>query len=163
MCAQNIKVGEFQLAQLERAPAGADIEISFTYNLNGELEVVARALGRERRVVLQPSANHLTDVEKRRARARIDKRWATRAENEGQRAPASANSNTEERARSAPLYATVAELLAKAENQRSKLSGAPRARMDVLLIEMRAALIADDQHAVSTVEQALTNLLFELL
>lgn len=87
MCAQNIKVGEFQLAQLERAPAGADVEISFTYNLNGELEVVARALGRERRVVLQPSANHLTDVEKRSARDRIDRRWATRADDDRQQAP----------------------------------------------------------------------------
>jgi len=164
MCAQNIKVGEFELAQLERAPAGADIEISFSYNLNGELEVVARALGRARRVLLQPSANHLTDSEKQTARDRLDRRWTARANGSGQSVNVSPDTGSSQaRARATPLFAKVAELLAKAENQRPSLSGAPRARLDVLLLEMHAALVANDERAVDTVEHALTNLLFELI
>jgi hypothetical protein len=42
------------------------------------------------------------------------------------------------------------------------LSPGPRTRLDVLLLEMRSALIANDERAVGVVEQALTNLLFEL-
>jgi hypothetical protein len=56
----------------------------------------------------------------------------------------------------------VAPLFAKAEQLLPTLSPGPRTRLDVLLLEMRSALIANDERAVGVVEQALTNLLFEL-
>ena len=79
MCAQNIKVGEFELELVDRAPAGADVEISFSYNLSGELEVVARALGHQRRVVMRPSPEHLSESEKAAARSRLESRWASQS------------------------------------------------------------------------------------
>jgi molecular chaperone DnaK len=164
MCVQNLKVGEFELERLERAPAGADVEISFSYNLSGELEVIARALGRERRVVMRPSAQHLSDAEKATARARLEKRWASDTQPAGAD-PSTATtppSSVAERARRAPLYSRVAPLVTKAEGLLTKVGAGPRARLEVLLLEMRAALIANDERAVATVEQALTNLLFEL-
>jgi molecular chaperone DnaK len=162
ICAQNIKVGEFELEQLERAPAGADVEISFSYNLSGELEVVAKALGQQRRVTMRPSARHLDETEKVAARGRIERRWkgGERALDQTASTHATAHSAAE-RARSAPLYSRVAPLVSKAERRLPQLSSGAQARLEVLLLEMRAALIANDERAVATVEQALTSLLFE--
>jgi len=165
MCANNLKVGEFELQLVDRAPAGAPVEISFSYNLNGELEVTASALGASRRVVMRPSPQHLTDAEKKVARARLEKKWAAEPP-----PPSNATGETQtpamaaldERARHSPLYPRVAPLFAKAEQVLPGLAAGPRTRLDVLLLEMRTALIANDERAVGVIEQALTNLLFEL-
>jgi molecular chaperone DnaK (HSP70) len=163
MCAQNIKVGEFELEQLNRAPAGADVEISFSYNLSGELEVVAKALGRQRGVTMRPSSRHLSDAEKAKARDRLARRWAgSKPETQSESAHSGASHSAAERARSAPLYPSVASLMSKAEGCLPRISSGVKARLEVLLLEMRAALIANDERAVRAVEQALTNVLFEL-
>jgi molecular chaperone DnaK len=165
LCADNLKVGEFELDQLDRAPAGADIEIAFSYNLSGELEVVAKALGRERKVLLKPSAQHMSDTEKASAKARLNARWDTRggeASNTARSAGGPGPSPAVDAARQAPLYGMVAPLIEKAEALRPQVGAGPKARLDVLLLEMRAALVANDSRAVATVQQVLTNLLFEL-
>ena len=164
LCANNLKVGEFELQLVERARAGADVEISFSYNLNGELEVVATSLGASRRVVMRPSPQHLSEQEKRIARARLEQRWPTTTAPpaNGPAEPATSASSVVERARHAPLYHRVAPLIAKAEQLLPTLAAGPRTRLDVLLLELRTALIANDERAVGVVEQALTNLLFEL-
>ncbi len=41
-CSDNIFVGDFQLEDIKQVPAGAPIDIEFSYNLSGELEVSAR-------------------------------------------------------------------------------------------------------------------------
>ncbi|HEY6785286.1 MAG TPA: Hsp70 family protein [Gemmatimonadales bacterium] len=161
MCAANTKVGEFELADLEPAPAGADVEVSFTYNLNGELEVVARALGREGRVVLKPSATRLSDDEKAAARARLA-RWGADGRPEKAAEPPADPTSIAEQARRAPLYPRVKALIERAERGAPTLAAGVKTRVEVLLLEMRAALIANDERAVGVVEQALTNLLFEL-
>lgn len=161
MCAANTKVGEFELADLEPAPAGADVEVSFTYNLNGELEVVARALGREGRVVLKPSATRLSDDEKAAARARLA-RWGADGRPEKPAEPPADPTSIAEQARRAPLYPRVKALIERAERSAPTLATGVKTRVEVLLLEMRAALIANDERAVGVVEQALTNLLFEL-
>jgi molecular chaperone DnaK len=164
MCANNLKVGEFELQLVERAPAGAPVEISFSYNLNGELEVVAKSLGASRRVVMRPSPQHMSEGEKQAARTRLEQTWAAAPPPPANAAsePAPPGSTLAERARHAPLYPRVAPLFAKAEQLLPGLSAGPRTRLDVLLLEMRTALIANDERVVGVVEQALTNLLFEL-
>lgn len=161
MCAANTKVGEFELADLEPAPAGADVEVSFTYNLNGELEVVARALGREGRVVLKPSATRLSGDEKAAARARLA-RWGADGRPEKAADPPADPTSIAEQARRAPLYPRVKALIERAERSAPTLTAGVKTRVEVLLLEMRAALIANEERAVGVVEQALTNLLFEL-
>jgi molecular chaperone DnaK len=164
LCANNLKVGEFELQLVERAPAGAPVEISFSYNLNGELEVVAKSLGASRRVVMRPSPQHMSEGEKQAARSRLEKTWAAAPPPPANAAsePAPPGSTLAERARHAPLYPRVAPLFAKAEQLLPGLSAGPRTRLDVLLLEMRTALVANDERVVGVVEQALTNLLFEL-
>jgi molecular chaperone DnaK len=164
LCANNLKVGEFELQLVERAPAGAPVEISFSYNLSGELEVVAKSLGASRRVVMRPSPQHMSEGEKQAARARLEKTWAAAPPPPANAAsePAPPGSTLAERARHAPLYPRVAPLFAKADQLLPGLSEGPRTRLDVLLLEMRTALVANDERAVGVVEQALTNLLFEL-
>ena len=63
----NEHVGEFVLEGLPPGPAGAAIEVEFSYNLSGELEVVARAKqwGLEKRVRMRPSKRQLSGAEKR--------------------------------------------------------------------------------------------------
>ena len=164
LCTNNLKVGEFELLLAERAPAGADVEISFSYNLNGELEVVASALGASRRVVMRPSPQHMSDQEKQVARDRLEKKWAAQAPlagNTAGEAMTPATTSLVERARHSPLYPRVAALLAKAEQLLPTLPAGPRTRLDVLLLELRTGLIANDERAVGIVEQAITNLLVE--
>ena len=160
LCRDNVKIGEFELQGLDRAPAGAAVEISFSYNLNGELEVLARALGQERRVTMKPSSQHLSDEDKAAAAAKLERHWAL--DEAVQKPSAQTSPSTRERARMTPLYPAVAALITRAERALPNTAGGAQARLEVLLLEMRAALIANDKHAVKAAEEAITNLLFDM-
>lgn len=162
LCSDNLKVGEFELEGLEKAPAGASIEISFSYNLNGELEVFAKALGKERMVTMRPSAQHLSDEDKAAATARLQRRWSGSPAPATTADPSRRDTTTKERARNSPLYGSVAPLMQRAEGTLPTLKGGVQARLEVLLLEMRVALIANDRRALKASEEAVTNLLFDL-
>ncbi len=162
LCSDNLKVGEFELQGLERAPAGASVEVSFSYNLSGELEVTARGLGQERRVVMRPNSQQLSEAEKVSARSRLENRWSRSQSSLPDSAASPRAQSTQDRARLSPLYPQIAPLMTRAESALPSLQGGQRARLEVLLLEARAALIAGDRQMLRTVEEALTNLLFEL-
>lgn len=50
----------------------------------------------------------------------------------------------------------------RAEGTLPTLKGGVQARLEVLLLEMRVALIANDRRALKASEEAVTNLLFDL-
>lgn len=184
MCAENEPVGEF-MHPMKPAPAGAEVEIEISYDLNGAATVVACDVrtGKKTRCEMQPSRLRMSDDGRRDAKARIDRQWragarppATQAGRPspgraspsvpgagavGASAPGS-TSTSDANWQSSPLYSRVAALMTFAEKQAASLGDRPRQQVTALLAGMRAALHANDEQALSQQEQQLTNLLFEL-
>ncbi len=164
LVARNEPVGEFVLDGLPPAPAGAPIEIEFSYNLSGELEVVARAVqwGLEKRVRMQPSRRHLSTDQKATARARLDRLWAEPLGKSADPTPASRTAGQEPRWRTSRHYSRVAALLTHAERRLPTLGPDDASRVAALIRSMRAALERDDETALDRDERTLTDLLFDL-
>lgn len=70
---KNLKIGELQVNGVPPGPAGQEVYIRFTYDLNGILEVEAYAAGSEQkfRTVLTESAADMTDTELQQAIANL--------------------------------------------------------------------------------------------
>jgi molecular chaperone DnaK len=166
-CADNDFVGEFFHEDLTPAPAGLEVEVEMSYNLNGIVEVVAREPGatpvRETRCEMRPNRASLTSGDKERARARVDHLWAGSAGFGG--APREAAPAAPAQAPSweaSPLFPKVAALLGHAGKSLARLDGAPKVKVNRLVNEVKAALTANDEGALAKAEQELIDTLFEL-
>lgn len=166
LATDNEPVGDFVLDGLPAASAGAVIEIEFSYNLSGELEVVARApqWRLERRVLMRPSSRHLSTSDKADAKRRLERLWTQPLPTGASPAPEAARSalNGEPLWRTARQYSRVAALMTHAERRLPTLDADQAARVAVLIRSLRSALEADDEHGVEQSERALTDLLFDL-
>ena len=179
MCSDNEPIDDF-LHPMKPAPAGATLEIEFSYNLNGVVEIVVRdcQTGLETKRAVRPAKLRMSASEKDTAKRRLDNRWKnTSAAAAAPPPPAQRSSatpvgpsaapktgGTEDNGewRSSPLYPRVQALMAFAEKQMTSLSGQQRAQVDELVRKMRAALAANNAAALDAHEQKLTDLLFEL-
>lgn len=157
----NLRVGEVMLPLDTPGPAGQPIEVEFSYNLNGDLEVAARDLqsGREMRSTLQPMPERLSEAERETARDRLQELWG-----KTKSSPELGSGSPREAAmwRQSPLFPSVEALLNHAEKQHEILDPPEAARLNHLMNEMKAALERNDESAVRRVEQTMTDLLFEL-
>jgi len=163
IAADNQPVGEFVLDGLPPVAAGAPLEIEFSYNLSGELDVVARAKqwSLEKRVTMRASSRHLSSVDKIASRKRLEAIWNGVPVNPVQ--PVASDVPPEEpKWRTSRQYSRVAALMAHAERRLPTLAEAPAARVATLIRSMRAALARDDESAVDADERALTDVLFDL-
>jgi molecular chaperone DnaK len=163
-CSENDFVGEFFHENLTPAPAGLEVEVEMSYNLNGMVEVVAREPGattpRETRCEMRPNRTSLTPDAKRQAKARVDHLWTASAGLGA--APAAAAPPRAASWEASPLFAKVAPLLGHAEKSLAKLDGAAKVQVNHLVNEVKAALAANDGGALAKAEQALIDALFEL-
>lgn len=157
----NLRVGEVVLPLDTPGPAGQPIEVEFSYNLNGDLEVAARDLqsGKEMRSTLQPMPERLSDTERETARDRLQELWggsenAAAGRRESQPEPGTW--------RQSPLFPSIEALMSHAEKQHESLEPPQAARLNHLMNEMKAALERNDEPAVRRVEETMTDLLFEL-
>lgn len=158
---ENLRVGEVGLPLETPGPAGQPIEVEFSYNLNGDLEVAARDLqsGKEIRSTLQPMPERLSESEKETARDRLQELWG---QSEGESASQLESSKPATEWRESPLFSSVEALMNHAQKQHESLDTPAAARLEHLMNEMKAALERNDDPAVRRVEQAMTDLLFEL-
>jgi molecular chaperone DnaK len=159
----NEPVGEFTLDGLPPVPAGAPIEVEFSYNLSGELEVVARApqWGLEKKVMMRPSKRHLSEPDKAKAKKRLEKIWRGPLPDTPTAQPVNTASG-EPRWRTSRQYSRVAALLTHAERKLPSLATEQADQVAALIRSMRVALEHDDERAVDRDERALTDLLFDL-
>ena len=165
MAADNDHVGDFVLDGLPACRAGAPIEVEFSYNLSGELEVVARAVQwrLEKRVIMQPSTRSLSPTEKASARRRLNRLWSEpRTPAEAASTSAAARSEGEAGWRTSRHYSRVAALMTLAERKLPTLAPEAATRVAALIKSMRAALAKDDEPALERDERALTDVLFDL-
>ncbi len=166
-CTENEFVGEFYHDDLTPAPAGLEVEVEMSYNLDGIVEVVAREPRsnpvRETRCEMRPNRATLTSADRERAKARVEQLWGGAA---GPRvaamgaAPAAAADAPAWAA--SPLLPKVAPLLRHAEKSLSKLEGTSKVKVEHVVDEVKAALAANDAAALAKAEQALIDALFEL-
>lgn len=161
----NVPVGEFTVEGLPAAPKGMPVEIEFSYNLSGELHVVARLphASIERRVVMRPSPCHLSHAEKIRGMDRLDRLWSpggsARLAAGDAKVPATGDSS---RWRTSRHYSRVAALMTHAERKLPQLPDRVSERVADLIRELRRSLIDDDEKVLELTERALTDVLFDL-
>jgi molecular chaperone HscC len=85
--AENLLLGEFEVTGIPPGPAGESLDVRFTYDLNGVLEVEATVVATKRKVthVIAKHAKGLTEEQVRRAVAAMEKLKAHPREEEANR------------------------------------------------------------------------------
>jgi molecular chaperone DnaK len=164
MVSQNEHVGEFVLEGLPPSPAGSPVEIEFSYNLSGELEVVARAKqwNLESRVKMRPSRRHLSTEQKSASRARLDRAFADNAGRSMPLTPVTNTPGSEPGWRTSRHYSRVAALLGAADRALPTLPAERVAEVSALVRSIRGALERDDVALLERDERTLTDILFNL-
>jgi molecular chaperone DnaK len=165
MVSQNEHVGEFVLEGLPPSPAGSPVEIEFSYNLSGELEVTARARqwGLERRVTMKPSRRHLSPEQKASSRARLDRAFTEHVGRSMPEAPQQVpGASSEPGWRTSRHYSRVAALLGAADRALPTLAPEKASEVASLVRAIRGALERDDVQLLERDERTLTDLLFDL-
>ncbi|MGK0361825.1 MAG: molecular chaperone HscC [Bradymonadia bacterium] len=75
LCAQNTHLGEYLINELPKAPAGETaVDVRFTYDLNGILEVEMQVVGRDEKthLVIEQKPGKLSNTQLKAARAAMD-------------------------------------------------------------------------------------------
>jgi molecular chaperone HscC len=139
LCRDNVKLGEYMMDFLPRLPAGeAAIEVRFTYDLNGILEVESTVPGTEIRRVLvieqRPGTLSRRQIEEaRKAMQRLKFH------------PRDALPNRTALARADALY--------------TEITGPARAQLGAATAELRLALETQDSKVINTTREALNALI----
>ena len=176
MCRDNTPVGDFR-HRITPAPAGASIEVSITYNLNGRAIVTARdpRSGHETTAEMAAVPERMSGEQREAGRRRLESRWAQTGAGaatptlaqppEASAAPLSTTSRAPAEAldwRARPLYEPIAPLATHAERRLPTLPDEARDRVRDLLRALREAVLAGDTARVAAAERRLTDVLFDL-
>lgn len=168
-CEDNLPITDFH-HPMEPAPAGAEVEIELSYDLSGQVVILARdpRTGKETKVEARVGDGRLSADERRASQARVDTRWhaSSTAQAKGTEESASdstqASPPTDERWKASHLYPHVAALMSHATRHMDSYPPNVREKVERQLAEMRSALVKNDAKALDEVERRLTDLLFEL-
>jgi hypothetical protein len=164
-CTQNQFVGEIELDLVGRGPAGEEIEVEFSYDLNNLLtvKVTEVATGKSAEGVVRPQRERMSEGQKAAARARLDhKVGGIGVSGVGTAAVNGVPPADGPGWRTGPLWAKVAALVSHAEKRHPMLSGEARMRVAQLLDRIEGAVRSGDAAGLQQAERALTDLLFEL-
>lgn len=172
MCADNEPVIDFK-HPMSPAPAGAELEIEFAYDLNGMVGITVRdsQTGLETKKEIRPSRLRMSESEKRAARQKLDEQWRAGAERTVATQPpvvtraVSAPTKvvgTSDGLQPFPLYERVAALIAYAEKRVLSVDADPANRIREGLDRLKAAIRSNDEESLGHAEQQLTDLLFDL-
>jgi len=177
----NTFLDQYSVDGIPPGPAGNEkVAITFTYDVNGILAVKTKIVstGKEAELKIEKSAQRMSDTDREKARARLEKEWDDEAPakpasgsggmgvpSQGAR-PAAAAAAPAGGAASAPVDASVGALIAAAQQKIAALSGAHdttvKAKLEELLGRIRAASARGDRAETQKLDGELTNLLFEL-
>jgi molecular chaperone DnaK len=151
----NVFLDQYTVDGVPPAPAGVEkVAVSFTYDINGILEVATRIVstGKEARLVVDRTPQRMSARERVAARARLDREW------ESGGAPLSAARGAEGPSGSAT---DAAKLLEAARKRLSRAEGETRSRLATLVEQLEAALARGDEAAAARLDATITDLLFE--
>lgn len=146
----NVFLDMYTVDGIPPGPSGKErVAITFTYDINGILKVTTKVVstGKEAVLVVDKSPRRLDGKEKEEARARLDKEW-----NSGGAAPAS---NTQ-------VPAEIHALLERARARMDTVKGDARMQLTRMVADLEEAIARKDLPAVSRLDVALTDLLFDM-
>jgi molecular chaperone DnaK len=167
-CRDNEPVTSFP-HEMKPAPAGAAIDIEFSYDLSGLVQISAIDVqtGHTTKVGVRPAKLLMSESEKRDARRRFERQWQSGSGPVGASTgmpagPVLSPLPPSEPWRSGPLFARVKALIAHAEKERDRSADGPRDRISRALEDIISAVRAGDAAKVDRAERELTDLLFDL-
>ncbi|HYV44728.1 MAG TPA: Hsp70 family protein [Myxococcaceae bacterium] len=141
------------------APMGSEhVAVTFTYDVNGILNVKTKIVstGKEAMLVVDKSAQRMSPKEREEARSRLDREWKPSA-------PAAAPAPPAPPASPEPdLPDPVRALVKVAEAKAPGLAEKDRARVQDLVIRLKAAAGRGDPSEVNRLDAELTEALFDL-
>ncbi|ADU31952.1 Hsp70 family protein [Evansella cellulosilytica] len=118
------------------------IDVTFTYDINGMLQVEAKVLstGLVKKEAIQSQAGVMSDVETAASVERVNEEWDQSA-----------------------LYQEVKNVMYRAEKMLDEVDPANKVKIEQLLQQLKTALTNDDTAGVKRYEEELTDLLIELV
>jgi len=134
----NVFLDQYTVDGVPPAPAGVEkVAVSFTYDINGILEVATRVVstGKEARLVVDRTPQRMSARERVTARARLDREWGPATD--------------------------TAKLLEAARKRLARAEGETRSRLATLVEQLEAALAGGDEAAAARLDATITDLLFE--
>jgi molecular chaperone DnaK len=134
----NVFLDQYTVDGVPPAPAGVEkVAVSFTYDINGILEVATRVVstGKEARLVVDRTPQRMSARERVTARARLDREWGPATD--------------------------TAKLLEAARKRLARAEGETRSRLATLVEQLEAALAGGDEAAAARLDAAITDVLFE--
>jgi molecular chaperone DnaK len=178
----NTFLDQYTIDGIPPAPASLErIAVTFTYDVNGILRVQTRVLstGREAGLTIARSAQRMSDGERAVARRRVADEWTGSATARPARktpalglpvvavqhapvAPQQAPPVAPQQVVAAPQHNPLKQLVAAAERRAAELDGESRARVQSLAAQLKGAAARGERDEAQRLEQALTDLLFEL-
>jgi molecular chaperone DnaK len=156
----NVFLDAYSVQGIPPAPAGSEkIAITFSYDVNGILQVKTKILstGKEAKLVVDKNALRLSPDERDRARERVERDWSGAAAAPPERPGPTSTAATAP----APIPADDRERMISAAMARLAVApAAQRARLQPLIDALQVAVPGSPEAARA--DSALTDLLFEL-
>jgi molecular chaperone DnaK len=174
----NTFLDQYTIDGIPPGPAGGErINVTFTYDVNGILQVRTKVLstGKEAMLVIEKSANRMSEPERVAARQRIDKEWSQHLPppvmpilvdrpSPGTAGFVPPSGGSRQAAGPAPQdpAAGVKALVQQAERKARELPGPLRVKVEETITQLKRAVARGDGAEASRIEEELTNLLFDL-
>ena len=160
VASKNEKISEFELDGIPKAPAGEEaVDINFSYDLNGTLEVTATIVSTGKRA-------NKTIVDKRleiKSSGNLSKYLTSEPIKVEESTSTSRNSNTNLDAwKDSSLASIIKRTIELAEMKLEKLNKSDYDKVTNLLNELKQAAIEENEDLVDELDEKLTDLLFEL-
>ena len=160
VASKNEKISEFELDGIPKAPAGEEaVDINFSYDLNGTLEVTATIVSTGKRA-------NKTIVDKRleiKSSGNLSKYLTSEPIKVEESTSTSRNSNTNLDAwKDSSLSSIIKRTIELAEMKLEKLNKSDYDKVINLLNELKQAAIEENEDLVDELDEKLTDLLFEL-
>ncbi len=150
-------------------PAGSEkVAISFTYDVNGILQVSTKIVstGKEARLQVDKTGQRMSKKDREEAQKRLEKDWKVGKEDEAPAASggmgAAGTSGSSGGAGFAGADSGLKALVAAAEARLELLEGAKKAQLEAMVAELKAAVARGDKAAQQKCDKALTDFLFDL-
>ncbi len=153
------------------APAGQEkVAISFTYDVNGILQVTTKIVstGKEARLQVDKTGQRMSKKDREEAQKRLEKEWRAGKEDEdaptaggggmggGGAAPSSGGSSF------TGGDAGIRALISAAEARLELLEGSKKAQLESLVSDLKGAVTRGDKAGQQKADKALTDYLFDL-
>jgi molecular chaperone DnaK len=141
----NTFLDSYTIDGIPPAPAGHEkVAITFTYDVNGILNVKTKIVstGKEAALVVDKSAQRMSDADKGKAKERLDGEWKEKEQATGNRQPATGND----------------QIVVAARAKLASVDEVNKAKLEKLIADYAAADAANR----ARIDRELTNLLFEL-